>query len=108
MKFYVTLYTCVSLSRVYYTETGEAVHYNSLQHADRIKERVKLFFESYSEGMEENYLEMVLLRIEGLWKYMKRKAVEGDMNFQKMIDEGHLEHYQNDMKFIREHGKEWI
>jgi hypothetical protein len=28
--------------------------------------------------------------------------------FQKMIDEGHLEHYQNDIKFIREHGKEWI
>jgi hypothetical protein len=27
---------------------------------------------------------------------------------QKMIDEGHLEHYQNDIKFIREHGKEWV
>ncbi|KFM95626.1 hypothetical protein DJ93_5604 [Bacillus clarus] len=103
-----TLYTCVPLSRVYHTETGEAVYYNSLQHADRIKQRVKLFFESYGEGMEEDYLEMVLLRLEGLCKYMKRKAKEGDMNFQKMIDEGHLEHYQNDITFIREHGKEWI
>ena len=68
-----------------------------------------MFFESYkSEGMEEDYLEMVLLRLEGLCKYMKRKASEGDMNFQKMIDEGHLEHYENDIKFIRKHGKEWI
>ncbi len=33
-----TLYTCVPLSRVYYTESGEAVHYDSSQHADRIKE----------------------------------------------------------------------
>ncbi|MED1055868.1 phosphotransferase [Bacillus mycoides] len=104
-----TLYTCVPLSRVYYKETGAAVYYNSLQHADRIKQRVKLFFESYkSDGIAEDYLEMVLLRLEGLCKYMKRKALEGDMNFQKMIDEGHLEHYENDIQFIRKHGKEWI
>ncbi|WP_283747046.1 phosphotransferase [Bacillus cereus] len=103
-----TFYTCIPLSRVYYSETGEGVYYNSLQHADRIKKRVKLFFESYGEGIEEDYLEMVLLRLEGLCKTIKRKASEGDIAFQKMIDEGHIEHYQNDIKFIREHGKEWI
>jgi len=52
-----------------------------------------LFFEFYGEDMEEEYLEIVLLRLEGVCKYMKRKAKEGDINFQKMIDEGHLEHY---------------
>lgn len=51
---------------------------------------------------------MVLLRLEGLCKYMIRKADEGDMAFQKMIDEGHYEHYQNDIQFIREHGNEWV
>ncbi|WP_335872840.1 aminoglycoside phosphotransferase family protein [Bacillus sp. 2205SS5-2] len=102
------LYTCVPLSRVYHTEKGEVVYYNSLQHADRIKQRVKLFFESYGEGREKDYLKMVLLRLEGLCKYMKRKASEGDIAFQKMIDEGHHEHYQKDIKFIREHGNEWI
>ena len=51
---------------------------------------------------------MVLLRLEGLCKTITRKASEGDIAFQKMIDEGHLEHYQNDIKFIREYGKEWI
>jgi len=103
-----TLYTCVPLSRVYHSETGEAVYYNSLQHAARIKQRVKLFFESYGiEEIEAGYLEMVLLRLEGLCKTIKRKAKEGDIAFKKMINEGHLDHYQNDIKFIREHGKEW-
>lgn len=51
---------------------------------------------------------MVLLRLEGLCKTIKRKASEGDIAFQRMIDEGHVEHYQNDIKFIRERGIEWI
>ncbi|NRD80814.1 aminoglycoside phosphotransferase family protein [Bacillus sp. BRMEA1] len=103
-----TLYTCIPLSRFYLSETGEKVYYNSLQHANHIKQRVKLFFESYGEGIETDYLEMVLLRLEGLCKTITRKASEGEIAFQKMIVEGHLEHYQKDIKFIREHGKEWI
>lgn len=103
-----TLYTCVPLSRLYLSETGEIIYYNSLQHANRIKQRVRLFFESYGEVIEEDFLEVVLLRLEGLCKTMTRKASEGDLAFQKMIDEGHLEHYRNDITFIREHGQEWI
>ncbi|MBP3951705.1 phosphotransferase [Bacillus suaedae] len=103
-----TLYTCIPLSRLYHTEAGEAVYYHASTDADRIKQRVTLFFEAYGiEGMKENYLEMVLLRLDGLCKYMIRRASEGDMAFQKMIDEGHHEHYQRDIDFIRKHGKEW-
>ncbi|WP_078380724.1 phosphotransferase [Sutcliffiella halmapala] len=103
-----TLYTCVPLSRFCLSETGEKVYYNSLKHADHLKQRVRLFFETYSGGVEGDYLEMVLLRLEGLCQTITRKASEGDIAFQKMIDEGHLEHYENDIKFIREHGKEWF
>ena len=103
-----TVYTCVPLSRTYYSEAGEAIDYNSLQHASRIKERLKLFFESYGEDLNEEFLDMVLLRLEGLCKLSRRKAAEGDMAFQKMIDEGHLEHYQKDIAFIQRYGKEWI
>lgn len=103
-----TLYTCVPLSRVSLSETGEAVYYHSLDHAERNKQRVKLFFESYGEELEKGFMEMVLLRLEGLCKTIERKAKEGDPAFQKMINAGHLEHYQNDLKFIREHGKDWI
>ncbi len=104
-----TLYTCVPLSRHYHTETGEAVQYNPTRDAQCIKQKVELFFETYGiEEIKDGYLEMVLLRLEGLCKYMIRKANEGEMAFQKMIDEGHYEHYQSDIQFIREHGKEWI
>ncbi|MCA1065721.1 phosphotransferase [Rossellomorea sp. AcN35-11] len=103
-----TLYTCVPLSRVHHSETGEAVYYDSLKDRDRIKKRVDLFFESYGEGLKEGYVEMVLRRLEGLCETMKRKAGEGDRAFQTMIEEGHLEHYQKDIAFIREHGKEWV
>ncbi|KAA0549551.1 phosphotransferase [Bacillus sp. BGMRC 2118] len=103
-----TMYTCVPLSRIYHAQTGDTVQYDSGKHAERIKQRVKLFFESYGMGMEEDYFEMVLQRLEGLCIYMKKKAGEGDIAFQKMIDEGHLDHYQKDILFIREHAKEWI
>lgn len=105
-----TLYTCIPLSRLHHTETGEIVYYNPSQDADRIKQRVQLFFESYGydEDMEEEYLAMVVLRLEGLCNYMKRKASEGDLAFKKIIDEGHLEFYKKEIKFIREHGNEWI
>ena len=82
------------LSRVYYTESDETIHYESAQHAGRMKERIKLFVQSYGKSMDEDYLGMVLLRLEALCTYMKRKANEGDINFQRMIDEGHLEHYE--------------
>ncbi|WP_426348815.1 phosphotransferase [Alloiococcus sp. CFN-8] len=104
-----TLYTCVPLSRLYYSESGDTIYYDSLRDASRIKQRIKLFFESYGvEGMEKGIIEVVLLRIEAFCKLMQRKANEGDKAFQKMIDEGHHEHYQKDLKFILEHGKEWI
>ena len=104
-----TLYTCVPLSRLYHTESGEAVYDQSSRDAEHTKERVQLFFETYGlEGIEEGYVDMVLLRLEGLCQTMKRKAREGDVAFQKMIDEGHYEHYQKDIAFIREHGKEWL
>ncbi|WP_142827985.1 phosphotransferase [Planococcus soli] len=103
-----TLYTCVPLSRYNLTKTAEEiVYYDSVQDADRIKQRVKLFFEAYGEAVAENYLEMVVLRLEGLCKTIVRKASEGDLAFQKMITEGHVEHYQNEVKFILEHAHEW-
>lgn len=103
-----TLYTCVPLSRFYLTEIGEKEYYDSSKHSNRIKRRVELFFEGYGKEFEESYLEMVLLRLEGLCNTIRRKASEGDFAFQKMIDEGHLEHYQNDIKFIADHQNEWI
>lgn len=103
-----TLYTCVPLSRYNLAESSEKeIRYHPVKDAERIKQRVALFFDSYGEKAEENYLEMVVLRLEGLCKTIIRKANEGDLAFQKMVAEGHVEHYQKDIRFIREHGHEW-
>ncbi|MGE6228423.1 phosphotransferase [Paenibacillus chitinolyticus] len=102
-----TLYTCVPLSRLHLTETGEIVYYDSSQDASRIKNRVKLFFDRYGEGVAENYIDMVLLRLEGLCQTITRRASEGDLAFQKMLDAGHLEHYRKDITFISEHRNDW-
>ena len=103
-----TLYTCVPLSRHYYTETGKVVQYSSTTDADRIKQRIQLFFESYGmEDLSEGFIDVVILRLQSLRQTIIRKAGEGDHAFQQMIDRGELEHYQKDIDFIREHGREW-
>ncbi|KMK76763.1 phosphotransferase [Alkalihalobacillus pseudalcaliphilus] len=104
-----TLYTCVPLSRLWHTETFETVYYEPTKDAERIKQRVKLFFESYGiAGLETGFLEMVILRLEGLCETMQRKANEGNPAFQKMIDKGERDHYAKEIEFIRKHGEDWI
>lgn len=102
-----TLYTCLPLSRFYLSEAEEPVHYDSLLHAERVKKRVALFFEAYGEEMPPTFFEIVQLRLEGLCQTIKRKAGEGDSAFQKMIEEGHLSHYEADIDFVRKHHHEW-
>ena len=103
------LYTCVPLSRLHHNEAGEAVYYDAGRDADRKKDRVRVFFAAYGvKGMEEGFLEMVLLRVEGLVKIMHRKAQEGDQAFQRMIEERHDQHYLKDLQFIREHRGDWV
>ncbi|MBH0168266.1 aminoglycoside phosphotransferase family protein [Fictibacillus sp. 18YEL24] len=103
-----TLYTCVPLSRFYLDETGKTINYNRKQHADRIKQRVQCFFEAYGEDVDSSYLDMILRRLEGLCRTIIRRASEGDKAFQQMIEEGHLDHYREDIRFILNHGKEWL
>mgnify|MGYP003498084390 FL=1 len=69
---------------------------------------MRLYFESYGEKVAENLIEMILQRLEGLCKTINRKASEGDLAFQKMLEEGHVKHYQDDITFIRNHADQWI
>ncbi|MCA0149531.1 MULTISPECIES: phosphotransferase [Rossellomorea] len=103
-----TLYTCVPLSRVRYSETGDAMHYDRERDAARIKERVKRFFESYGIDFGLEDLQMAIRRLEAICQTIHRKAREGDPAFQKMIEEGHVEHYQKDIAFVRENLNDWI
>ncbi|WP_271852574.1 aminoglycoside phosphotransferase family protein [Planococcus maritimus] len=103
-----TLYTCVPLSRFYLAPSnGQKVYYDSTQD-ERIKQRINLFFQAYGQEVAEDFLEMAVRRLEALCKTILRKADEEDMAFVSMIKEGHLEHYQKDMNFIRKNGHKWI
>lgn len=71
--------------------------------------RVSLFLDAYGwEQVEVDLFDMLQRRIEALCLLMKRKAAEGDIAFQKMIDEGHYDHYQEELRFIRTHGQKWF
>ncbi|SDN65591.1 aminoglycoside phosphotransferase family protein [Alkalicoccus daliensis] len=103
------LYTCVPLSRFHFNEAGIKVYYDASRDAAKRKQRIKLFFAAYGEpSLKAKGLETVVQRLKGLCMYMERKSQEGDSAFRKMIEEGHYEHYQKDIEFIQQHGKDWF
>lgn len=103
------LYTFVPLSRRYQAESGEVIYYNPEQDDLKYQRRIQTFLDAYGwNDPNTNMLNMVLLRVEALCLTMKRKAQEGDGAFQKMIDEGHYDHYQEEYQFIKENGWKWF
>lgn len=103
------LYTFVPLSRRHQAESGEVVHYEAERDDGTYKRRVALFLEAYGwEGPTLELLTMLLLRIDALCRLMQRKAAEGDVAFQRMINEGHYDHYQAEYRFIEGHGRKWF
>ncbi|MDE0564250.1 aminoglycoside phosphotransferase family protein [Exiguobacterium sp. B2(2022)] len=103
------LYTFVPLSRRHQAESGEVIYYDAVRDDESYKERVSLFLKAYGwDDPKEDWFKMLQLRIEALCLLMKRKAAEGDIAFQKMIDEGHYDHYQEELRFIQTHGHKWF
>lgn len=103
------LYTFVPLSRRHQAETGEVIYYDADRDDVIYNKRVSLFLEAYGwRQADVDLFDMLQRRIEALGLLMKRKAAEGDVAFQKMIDEGHYDHYQEELRFIRTHGQKWF
>lgn len=103
------LYTFVPLSRRHQAESGEVVHYEADRDDVTYRRRVSLFLEAYGWGKSSaELLDMLLLRIDALCRLMQRKAAEGDAAFQRMIDEGHYDHYQAEYRFIQMNGHKWF
>lgn len=103
------LYTAVPLASfaIDYT-TGKSISYNhNLHAADRCK-RISLFFKSYGIALPQNLKEWTIRRIKGMCDTLTLGAEQGNHAFQKMIDEGHLTHYQQEIIFLKEHFEEWL
>jgi thiamine kinase-like enzyme len=104
-----TLYTFVPLGRTVYDPTLNSItDYNSENHAQERKNRIQSFFNVYRMNQPEDLIEQVVFRLEAMCNTLTEKAADGDKAFIKMIDEGHLAHYQNEIRFIQFYGHEWV
>ncbi|WP_340003750.1 aminoglycoside phosphotransferase family protein [Paenibacillus sp. FSL K6-0276] len=106
-----TLYTSVPLG--WFTPdrssgTTEVVAYQHEKHVAERRRRIHLFFESYGIPVPNNLQEWIIQRLTVLCDTMKNFAVNGNQAFQKMIDEGHLAHYESEIRFVTDHFEDWI
>ncbi|MCM3782181.1 phosphotransferase [Neobacillus mesonae] len=106
-----TLYTSVPLgvfSPDHSSGTTEVVSYQREKHAAERHRRIQLFFEAYGIAVPNNLQDWIVERLIVLCNTMKNFAADGNQAFQKMIDEGHLAHYENEISFVKNHFKDWI
>lgn len=113
-----TLYTTVPLSG-FEPEQGKpsTIAYEREAHAANRKRRIGLFLQAYgpmltSEGssghVSAEILEPWLLkRLDVLCRTLVDGAAQGNTAYQRMIDEGHVAHYQREIAFLREHYRDW-
>ncbi|WP_026831383.1 phosphotransferase [Exiguobacterium antarcticum] len=104
-----TMYTFVPLSRHQMTEAGEPTLYDPFNDQERIRHRINLFLSTYGKmELKGEMYETVLLRVEALIKTIHRKVAEGDEAFQRMIEEGHVTHYEQELDFLEREGADWF
>lgn len=92
-----TLYTCVPLSRFYLDENGDKIIPDPTEQL----RRTEVFLKAYGNEFE-HILDVIIQRLEALCQLIAEKSEAGDPAFQKMKAEGHIEHYREDILYIRE------
>ena len=103
-----TLYTSVPLSSFAPEyNSGSIVCYVPKLHASNRSHRISLFFDSYGIATPNDIKEWVVKRIRALCDTLKVGSAQGNTAYQKMIDEGHLAHYESEIVFLQEHFSDW-
>lgn len=64
--------------------------------------KARLFLDTYGLKLNDRELipQMMADRLTNLIRYMKIQAENGNQDFQKNIDEGHMDLYINDVQYI--------
>ncbi|MFE0559082.1 phosphotransferase [Paenibacillus sp. NPDC058910] len=102
------LYTSVPLaSFAIDSTTGTSIPYRSEYHAADRTHRISLFFKSYGIAPPPNMEEWTIRRIEALCDTLTTGAAQGNKAYQRMIDEGHVAHYEKEIQFLQAHFEEW-
>ncbi|MCV4233670.1 phosphotransferase [Virgibacillus sp. LDC1] len=102
------LYTSVPLASfaIDYS-TGTSIPYQSELHAADRTHRISLFFKSYGISPPPNLKEWTIRRIQALCDTLITGAAQGNKAYQNMIDEGHVAHYEKEIRFLQAHFEEW-
>ncbi|MEY8745169.1 phosphotransferase [Bacillales bacterium AN1005] len=103
-----TLYTSVPLTGF---SPGEADHivlpYNPTEHALMRKRRIMLFFDTYGIDIPTDLKKWVVQRIRTMCNTLTSRAASGDPAFVKLVEEGHLAHYEEEIRFLEKHFDDW-
>src|SRR5690606_7663086 len=104
-----TLYTSVPLTG--FSPSGEGysvVGYNQQNHALMRHKRIKLFFNAYGMDVPMDLKRWVISRIETMCTTLSDRAAAGEPAFVKLVQEGHLTHYQKELLFLEAHFDDWM
>lgn len=103
-----SLYTSVPLaSFAPEHSSGTTVEYQSNLHAAERRRRIHLFFEAYGIPIPNELRQWMIQRLTTLCDTLSNGAADGNAAFQKMVDEGHLAHYESEIRFVTDHFEEW-
>lgn len=103
-----TLYTSVPLAEFSPSEDDRVVvKYNRESHAPVRKRRINIFFHSYGMDVPTDLKDWVISRIRFMCVTLSERAASGDTAFIKLIEEGHLAHYEKEIRFLEKHFDDW-
>lgn len=104
-----TLYTSVPLASFAPNHSSvTTVEYKSDLHAAERRRRIHLFFKSYGIPVPNELCQWIIQRLTKLCDTLRNGAADGNPAFQKMVDEGHLMHYEDEIRFVTDHFEDWI
>ncbi|MGQ8874457.1 aminoglycoside phosphotransferase family protein [Paenibacillus sp. TSA_86.1] len=105
-----TLYTCVPLANFSPNLEGQGksvASYDRETHATVRKKRIKMFMGAYGLHVPPDLKNWVVSRIRFMCKTLEERAAAGEVAFVKMVEEGHLAHYEREVTFLEQHWQEW-
>ena len=103
-----SLYTSVPLGSFSPDDSsGKTVDYQSHLHAAERRRRIHLFFEAYGISVPHDLHQWIIQRLTTLCDTLRRGAAEGNLAFQKMVEEGHVAHYEGEIRFVTDHFHDW-
>ncbi|MBR2566185.1 MAG: aminoglycoside phosphotransferase family protein [Paenibacillus sp.] len=105
-----TLYTCVPLANFSPPAEGQGksvTSYDRETHGAIRKKRIEMFMATYGLSIPSDLKSWVVSRIRFMCKTLEDRAAAGEAAFVKMVEEGHLAHYEREVLFLEQHWQEW-